>query len=182
VGIAVIGLRARDSGIALASGTVECVQFEQEWAASCPRAARGKYRRLPRDTLQVLRKRESWNPDSTARPSTPNGTRSGWGVTDRVLIPLKGMSSTCEDSGWIHCRYTQPRRALEHGCNDGWVCEVHPSLGWPHDDCAGPGMPCPVCQPTDGRPRMEGWVSFISAEEMVEVRSNTIKAVISGAA
>jgi hypothetical protein len=43
-------------------------------------------------------------------------------------------------------------------------------------------MPCPVCQPTDGRPRMEGWVSFISAEEMVEVRSNTIKAVISGAA
>lgn len=22
----------------------------------------------------------------------------------------------------------------------GWVCEQHPTLGWPHDRCAGPGM------------------------------------------
>lgn len=22
----------------------------------------------------------------------------------------------------------------------GWVCEQHPHLEWPHDDCAGPGM------------------------------------------
>lgn len=22
----------------------------------------------------------------------------------------------------------------------GWVCEQHPDLEWPHDDCAGPGM------------------------------------------
>ena len=27
-------------------------------------------------------------------------------------------------------------------CVDGWICEKHPSLGWPHDDCIGPGMPC----------------------------------------
>lgn len=27
-------------------------------------------------------------------------------------------------------------------CVEGWVCEAHPWLGWPHDDCAGPGMPC----------------------------------------
>ena len=30
-------------------------------------------------------------------------------------------------------------------CNDGWICEEHPDLPWPHDDCAGgPGMPCDV--------------------------------------
>lgn len=23
----------------------------------------------------------------------------------------------------------------------GWVCEQHPDLEWPHDDCEGPGMP-----------------------------------------
>jgi hypothetical protein len=23
----------------------------------------------------------------------------------------------------------------------GWVCEQHPWLEWPHDECAGPGMP-----------------------------------------
>jgi hypothetical protein len=22
-----------------------------------------------------------------------------------------------------------------------WVCEQHPDKPWPHDDCAGPGMP-----------------------------------------
>lgn len=22
----------------------------------------------------------------------------------------------------------------------GWVCEQHPNLEWPHDDCAGPGI------------------------------------------
>jgi hypothetical protein len=27
-------------------------------------------------------------------------------------------------------------------CNDGWICETHPDCGWPHDDCAGPGV-CP---------------------------------------
>lgn len=24
----------------------------------------------------------------------------------------------------------------------GWCCEAHPSEPFPHDDCAGPGMPC----------------------------------------
>lgn len=22
-----------------------------------------------------------------------------------------------------------------------WICEQHPDKPWPHDDCAGPGMP-----------------------------------------
>ena len=29
-----------------------------------------------------------------------------------------------------------------HACEDGWVCEKHPAKPFPHDDCAGPGMPC----------------------------------------
>jgi hypothetical protein len=32
--------------------------------------------------------------------------------------------------------------AQVHVCEDGWVCEKHPDQGWPHNDCAGPGMPC----------------------------------------
>ena len=27
-----------------------------------------------------------------------------------------------------------------------WICEQHPAREWPHDDCAGPGMPC-ACNP-----------------------------------
>lgn len=47
-------------------------------------------------------------------------------------------------------------------CAEGWVCEEHPDKPWPHDDCAGPGVPCkePGCElslmrvpPKDG-PRM----------------------------
>jgi hypothetical protein len=34
-------------------------------------------------------------------------------------------------------------------CLEGWICEQHPTLPWPHPDpsqpdgvCTGPGMPC----------------------------------------
>jgi hypothetical protein len=32
-------------------------------------------------------------------------------------------------------------------CLDGWICEEHPDKPWPHDGCAGPGVPCdnPFC-------------------------------------
>ena len=32
-------------------------------------------------------------------------------------------------------------------CAEGWICEAHPADAWPHDACAGPGMPCdnPEC-------------------------------------
>lgn len=30
----------------------------------------------------------------------------------------------------------------QHVCREGWVCEAHAHLGWPHGDCLGPGMPC----------------------------------------
>ena len=29
------------------------------------------------------------------------------------------------------------------GRYEGWVCEAHPDKPFPHDDCAGPGMPSP---------------------------------------
>ncbi len=34
---------------------------------------------------------------------------------------------------------------IPHTCRDGWVCEEAVDRGWPHDDCVGPGLPCPVC-------------------------------------
>lgn len=36
-------------------------------------------------------------------------------------------------------------------CADGWHCAQHPDQPWPHDDCAGPGMPCLRCQPDADR-------------------------------
>lgn len=30
--------------------------------------------------------------------------------------------------------------ALDHLLGTEWICEQHPELSWPHDDCAGPGM------------------------------------------
>ena len=32
-------------------------------------------------------------------------------------------------------------------CDNGWICEEHPDLPWPHDDCGGPDVPCenPAC-------------------------------------
>ena len=29
-------------------------------------------------------------------------------------------------------------------CDNGWICEEHPDQPWPHQNCAGPGMPCDV--------------------------------------
>ena len=29
-------------------------------------------------------------------------------------------------------------------CVNGWACEEHPEKPWPHDECAGPGVPCRV--------------------------------------
>jgi hypothetical protein len=41
--------------------------------------------------------------------------------------------------------HTQPNCDTTCFCNEGWICEAHPDQGWPHDDCAGPGEPCPRC-------------------------------------
>ena len=29
-------------------------------------------------------------------------------------------------------------------CDEGWICERHPNLPWPHDQCPGRAMPCDV--------------------------------------
>jgi hypothetical protein len=47
----------------------------------------------------------------------------------------------------------------------GWICEEHPWIQFPHDACAGPGEPCPECQPPDGKPRLlADWQSITSVE------------------
>jgi hypothetical protein len=45
---------------------------------------------------------------------------------------------------------------MPHACADGWVCEEHPEQPWLQNDCAGPGMPCHVCNPNgDRRPEFK---------------------------
>lgn len=36
---------------------------------------------------------------------------------------------------WTHERQAKLIEA------DGWMCEQHPGVQWPHGDCAGPGVP-----------------------------------------
>jgi hypothetical protein len=49
-------------------------------------------------------------------------------------------------------------------CAEGWICEQHPDRAWPHEDCAGPAMPCPRCQAADERPRLpKDWRSIASS-------------------
>jgi hypothetical protein len=36
-------------------------------------------------------------------------------------------------------------------CNEGWICEQHEDMPWPHDDCPGPGMLCADPDCLDGR-------------------------------
>jgi hypothetical protein len=57
--------------------------------------------------------------------------------------------------------HTQPNCDTTCFGNEGWICESHPDQGWPHDDCAGPGEPCPRCD-TDDPPRLpDDWQSFV---------------------
>jgi hypothetical protein len=71
-----------------------------------------------------------------------------------------------DDRGPSTRHLTKP--AQVHVCEDGWICEQHPEQGWPHDDCAGPGRPCTLCQPSEGKPRLPGgWRSIARADEGV---------------
>ena len=44
-----------------------------------------------------------------------------------------------------------------HICNNGWICVEHLTQGWPHADCPGPGMPCPVCHPGEAEGLTVEW-------------------------
>jgi hypothetical protein len=52
-------------------------------------------------------------------------------------------------------------------CEDArFVCEEHPSKPWPHDDCAGPRIPCPACQDPESRPELPAdWKSLASTTD-----------------
>jgi hypothetical protein len=63
-------------------------------------------------------------------------------------------------------------------CTEGWICAQHPEKGWPHDDCAGPGMPCPRCQPS-GRPALPE-VTIEAKDKIGDVvKVQTIKNLVS---
>jgi hypothetical protein len=44
-----------------------------------------------------------------------------------------------------------------------WVCEQHPERPFPHEDCDGPGDPCPACNPDAELP--PGWVSIARVDD-----------------
>lgn len=72
-------------------------------------------------------------------------------VVITALIASSGGSAAMKAEGII-ARFMTPvgrerdkgkaRDEEQHPCSAGWICEAHPERGWPHDDCAGPGMLC----------------------------------------
>jgi hypothetical protein len=64
--------------------------------------------------------------------------------------PLLDAASEWKDkmlaAGWQQPRPIEVVTGICY-CVEGWICEQHPDRGWPHEDCAGPGMPCedPAC-------------------------------------
>jgi hypothetical protein len=59
-----------------------------------------------------------------------------------------------------------------------FICEDHPWLPFPHDACAGPGEPCPECQPADGAPRLPAdWRSITSVQNTLIWTAQTLRAV-----
>jgi hypothetical protein len=54
-----------------------------------------------------------------------------------------------------------------------WICERHPDRSWPHDDCAGPGEPCPACN-TDDPPQIpSGFQSIVTLTRLVRIPLGT---------
>ena len=67
----------------------------------------------------------------------PNGlTLCDTLVTEQLAVKYHGQS---KDDVWA--AHLANFDALEK-CVDGWRCEIHSKLGWPHNDCIGPGIPC----------------------------------------
>jgi hypothetical protein len=69
---------------------------------------------------QVLRDGERM----TGRLCTTRAQAVEWAEQERQQHEREAACPTCQGSGW--------------------VCEAHPEHPWPHDDCAGPGEPCPT--------------------------------------
>jgi hypothetical protein len=64
---------------------------------------------------------------------------------------------------------------------EGWICEAHPDLIWPHGDCAGPGQPCPLCN-TRNPPRIpRDWVSLASVDDGEDKRAQHQRALLHNA-
>jgi len=61
--------------------------------------------------------------------------------------------------------------ACERCGGSGCICEAHPRRPFPHDACAGPGLPCPACQPKNERPQLPpDWISFESTRSKAPTR------------
>ncbi len=56
-----------------------------------------------------------------------------------------------------------------------WICEQHPNLVWPHDDCAGPGMPASNAEPEAHLAKSRPFATKVKdLETHVEELTNTV--------
>jgi hypothetical protein len=86
---------------------------------------------------------------------------AGWDVAIRQDGELS-FSRRCPDEAYArHVANGLKQDHLRAGwtcerCRaERWICEQHPDREWPHEDCAGPGEPCPGCntkEPPDHQP------------------------------
>ena len=69
----------------------------------------------------------------------------------------QGQGCTCYlsvDHDGLHS-WARPENVVWYSVDGSMMCEAHPGKEWPHDDCAGPGMPWIV----QGRTEIENMLS-----------------------
>lgn len=80
--------------------------------------------------------------DMASKPVKPKPTKKAAQIR-KVKPPAHVIPTVTRHVCPPHCACCQQtaQRGADLIRRDGWTCEKHPGLEWPHDDCAGPGMP-----------------------------------------
>ena len=95
-------------------------------------------------------------------------------ATEGVIAPGRAVVVRV-DNVWRAAKVVKPWTAASLGslvclelirvcprCQDKrWICEAHPDRPWPHDDCEGPGEPCPGCNVGQPPELPDDWISLL---------------------
>ena len=63
-------------------------------------------------------------------------------------------------------------------CDNGWICEEHPDLPWPHDDCGEPGVPARTPRATSASSQLVWSARAVTAHKARSKRRPTYDSVL----
>src|SRR6266853_3363159 len=89
-------------------------------------------------------------------PAEQSASGSSTDYAERMLFMCCGAGLFYVGQQGLPARDPKQVRCGRCG-GERWICEEHSDLPWPHDDCAGPGEPCPICNTTEPPDLPEGF-------------------------